>query len=120
MVEIVRVLPQIQRQQWDVTSNDRRVSARGGHNLNGPVLERHPQPAVTKQGRRSVLELADERLVVAKVRVDAVGDQPASRPAACGLHRLPEEVVIPDLSGALINHLTARCASSSPKQLLKR
>jgi len=48
------------------------------------VLERHPQPAVTKQGGCSVLELPDERLVVAKVRVNALGDQPASL-VHCGL-----------------------------------
>jgi len=117
MIEIISVLPQIERQQRHVPAHQRRTGVAGGEDLKCPGAPHQPQPAAAEVRTGGIGELAHEALVRAEALAQPLADEPGGRATAAWMHRVPVEVVVVHLRGVAIQHVLRWVALGHADQL---
>ena len=108
VVDVVRVLPDVDGEQAFDALRHRRFRVRRRHDLQPSVLFNEPGPAGAELADRRGGEGVDESVVTAEVLVQAL-EQGTGRPLPLGRQRLPVEVVVPRLAG-VVEKLALRLA----------
>src|SRR6185312_9109145 len=101
IVQIVRVLPDIDGQQRNLSRGEGGCGIRGRHDAQAAGVEYQPCPAAAELvgGRRN--EFPAESLVTAEVALDQRGDVSGGFTAAAGTHTLPKKGMVPGLRGGV-------------------
>ena len=92
------MLPHIHGEQSLLTVGEGEISVGGFGDLQSAVLDDQPGPAAAELGGASGLELLHEGVVAAEVGIDLVEKGTSGLTTTTGLHALPVEAVVPDLS----------------------
>src|SRR5207302_2053020 len=101
IVQVVRVLPHINRQQRHLFHGERRVRIGRRGNAQAAVLEHEPSPAATELIAGDRDELLPEGSLAPKRFFDQLCTRPARVPAATRTHASPIKLVIPRLRGRI-------------------
>ena len=101
-VKVVSVLPNIHGKDGGEALGDGHLSIRSLDNLELLVLvDDEPSPAGAELGGTSSFELSAEVVEGAEGRVDGLGEVTGRLTTTVGLHRLPEEGMVPDLGSVV-------------------
>ncbi len=104
MVDVVRVFPHVDREQRLVGGGQRRAGGAHVDDVDAAIgLLHEPGPAGAEVADGRLLERFLERGVGAPLRVDRGGQRALGLPAAGRLHAVPEERVVPDLGGIVVD-----------------
>mmetsp|Transcript_39190 Transcript_39190/g.92109 ORF Transcript_39190/g.92109 Transcript_39190/m.92109 type:complete len:263 (+) Transcript_39190:421-1209(+) len=104
IVNVVGMLPHVDRQQRLVGRGQRRAGGTGVDDVDRAIgLLDQPGPARTEVADRTLHEGFLERGVAAPLGLDRVRQGAAGLTAALGLHAVPEEGVVPDLRGVVVD-----------------
>src|SRR6185312_10874213 len=104
VVDVVGVLPDVDREERRVAGRQRRP--RGAHvdDVDAAVaLLDEPRPARAEIADRALDERVLEGLGAAPFRLDLLGERTLRLAAAARLHAAPEERVVPDLRGVVVD-----------------
>src|SRR5688572_4657327 len=99
VVEVIGVLPDIEREQRDLAVGDRRVRVAGGRDGELAAILHQPRPAAAELPGRRRRERRGKGVIAAKITIDAGGDLAVRAATAAGLERAPIEGVVPGLRG---------------------
>src|SRR5580658_7507460 len=97
VIEIIGVLPDVAGEERGLTERERRHGVRRLRDLELVLVDHQPSPAAAELADRGLLELIFEFGEAAEIAVDARGERARRFSAAIGLHRGPEEGVVPRL-----------------------
>ena len=116
VVDVVGVLPHVDRQQRLVGGGQRRAGGAGVDDVDAAVgLLHQPGPARAEVADRRLDEGLLEGGVAAPLGLDRRGQRALGLAAAAGLHAVPEEGVVPDLRGVVVD-----AAAGLPDDVLQR
>src|SRR5947208_2548466 len=101
VIEVISVLPHVAGQERCLSLRQRIDRVRRRHDLDLPAIGDEPSPATAELADSRRLELLLEFIETAAATVDRLGNLSARRAAAVRLHAVPEESVIPHLSGVV-------------------
>src|SRR6266567_4544705 len=97
IIEVVRVLPDIDRQEGRLSADERHFGVGGAHDLERIPVNDEPGPSAAELLHRGGDEFLLDGVETAEFRLDPVGERTARLAPALGLERTPVEGVIPGL-----------------------
>src|SRR5688572_11408509 len=97
VVEVVGVLPHVEREQRDLAVGDRGVGVAGGRDGELAAILHQPSPAAAELAGGGSRERRGKGFITAKIAIDAGGDLSVRVTAAARLQRPPIEGVVPGL-----------------------
>ena len=119
VVEIVGVLPDVERQQRHQVGGERRIGIWCVYDAQSAAVEHQPGPAAGEMSARRRHELLSERSLTAEAVLDEFRDRPVRLAATSRAHALPEERMVPRLGGG-VEECLAVPLGARPDDLLER